>query len=250
MVVVGGGDTAMEDALVLARTSKRVTVVHRAASFNKASHVLASKVKGSATVDPFCERSRQQARDVNRAFKHSLPSTYLLFNLPTQLSILNKVLAHEKIDVIWFGKVEKFEGIAPSPSAVEINADGEVSPQQQRGGSGLEMVRVRITNSHGTVVRVPCKAAFVAIGHDPINHFLDQLGVDKDAGGYLVTAEGGGVGGEGVGSTMTSVPGLFAAGDAADAVYRQVLIFGVVMFGAHFVVAFGWILTHSFYSSQ
>jgi thioredoxin reductase len=45
VVVVGGGDTAMEDALVLARTSKRVTVVHRGASFNKASHVLASKVK-------------------------------------------------------------------------------------------------------------------------------------------------------------------------------------------------------------
>jgi thioredoxin reductase len=162
----------------------------------------------------------------------------LVFPLLTiQFSVRNKVLAHEKIDVIWYGQVEKFEGSAPSSSAAEINADGEVSQQQQQGGgSGLEMVRVRITNSHGTIIRVPCKAAFVAVGHDPINHFLDQLGgVDRDAGGYLVTAEGGGRGsldrqrGEGVGSTMTSVPGLFAAGDAADAVYRQVFLSLVLM---------------------
>ena len=44
VIVVGGGDTAMEDALVLARTSKTVTIVHRGSTFHRASHALSSRV--------------------------------------------------------------------------------------------------------------------------------------------------------------------------------------------------------------
>ena len=50
VIVIGGGDTAMEDALVLARTSSRVTVVHRRNEF-RASHVLAQRVLQHGTID-------------------------------------------------------------------------------------------------------------------------------------------------------------------------------------------------------
>ena len=50
VVVIGGGDTAMEDALVLARTSSRVTVIHRRNQF-RASHVLAQRVLQHGTID-------------------------------------------------------------------------------------------------------------------------------------------------------------------------------------------------------
>jgi len=63
----------------------------------------------------------------------------------------------------------------------------------------------------GETFEVPADGVFVAIGHDPNTAlFLDQL--DHDDAGYLVTKSG---------STATNVPGVFAAGDVQDHVYRQ-----------------------------
>ncbi len=71
-------------------------------------------------------------------------------------------------------------------------------------------VRIRDVNT-GETTEIPAGGVFVAIGHDPnTGLFLEQL--DHDEPGYLVTQRG---------STATNIPGVFAAGDVVDHVYRQ-----------------------------
>ena len=78
------------------------------------------------------------------------------------------------------------------------------------GDQSISGVRLRNTET-GETEEVDVGALFVAIGHDPNTKlFLDQL--DHDANGYLVTNPG---------TTETNVPGVFAAGDVQDHVYRQ-----------------------------
>ena len=77
---------------------------------------------------------------------------------------------------------------------------------------GNDMVTgVRVKNLvTGKVTEVPCSGVFVAIGHRPnTNLFRGQL--DMDAKGYIRTTQG----------TATTVPGIFAAGDVQDSIYRQ-----------------------------
>jgi thioredoxin reductase (NADPH) len=78
------------------------------------------------------------------------------------------------------------------------------------GSASVEGLRLRNTATGGEW-QVPADGLFVAIGHDPNTElFKDQL--DHDAGGYLVTTPG---------TTETNVPGVFAAGDVQDRIYRQ-----------------------------
>jgi thioredoxin reductase (NADPH) len=78
------------------------------------------------------------------------------------------------------------------------------------GESSISGLRLRNTET-GETEEVEAGALFVAIGHDPNTKlFVDQL--DHDANGYLVTKAG---------TTETNVPGIFAAGDVQDHVYRQ-----------------------------
>ena len=146
VVVVGGGNTAVEEALYLANICRRVTLVHR--------------------------------RDKFRA---------------------------EKIMVDKLMKRVKEEKIALELDAVIDEVLGDAT--------GVTGVRIRGTKS-GSARELSAKGFFVAIGHTPNTElFSGQLEM-KD--GYIVTRGGR----EGM-ATATSVPGVFAAGDVQDHVYRQ-----------------------------
>ena len=147
VIVVGGGDTAMEDALVLARTSKTVTLIHRRDTF-RASHVLQSRV-----------------------------------------------LKHPKIHIMWNTVVEKFNG----------NKKGEVT--------SVDIKTTRQRDNQVSTRTLKIGAAFIAIGHDPNTKFLKKSGLNIDNHGYIVK--------ENSESTKTSIEGVFASGDVADATYRQ-----------------------------
>ena len=146
VVVVGGGNTAVEEALYLSNLCSKVTLVHR--------------------------------RDKLRAEKIM------------QDKLFEKAAAG-KIELVW------------NHTVAEVLGDN----------SGVTGVRVKDVNS-GATRDIQATGFFVAIGHTPnTGIFAGQVEM-KD--GYIVTRGGG----EGF-ATATSVPGVFAAGDVQDHVYRQ-----------------------------
>jgi thioredoxin reductase (NADPH) len=143
VVVVGGGNTAVEEALYLANIAASVTVVHRRDGFR-------------------AERILQE-----RLFKHP------------------------NVRVIWDSQVDEILG--------------EEDPHLSVTGVRLRNVR------SGRMEKVPTDGVFIAIGHKPATElFAGQL--EMKSGGYLRTAPD---------STATNIPGIFAAGDVTDDVYRQ-----------------------------
>jgi thioredoxin reductase (NADPH) len=142
VAVVGGGNTAVEEALYLSKMCEKVTLIHR--------------------------------RDKLRAEK----------------ILQDRLFKNPKIEVIWEHAVEEVLG-TEDPRAV----------------TGVRLGNVRT----GDTRELPLEGLFVAIGHDPATTlFGGQL--EMDAEGYIVTAPD---------STRTSRPGVFAAGDVQDRVFRQ-----------------------------
>ena len=142
VIVIGGGNTAVEEALFLTNFASKVTVVHR--------------------------------RDAFRAEK----------------ILQERLFKHPKIDVIW-------------DSALD-DVLGHDNPMKVRG--------VRLKNvKTGAVTEHNADGVFIAIGHSPASElFAGQL--EMKGSGYIVTAAH---------STATSVPGVFAAGDVTDDIFRQ-----------------------------
>jgi thioredoxin reductase (NADPH) len=102
--------------------------------------------------------------------------------------MLDRARANEKIEIVTNALVD------------EVLGDGKVTG-----------VRLRSTVDPDQTWEIEAGGLFVAIGHDPNSKlFLDQL--DHDEAGYLITKPG---------STETNIPGVFAAGDVQDHVYRQ-----------------------------
>ena len=146
--VVGGGNTAVEEALYLSNIANKVTLIHR--------------------------------RDTFRA----------------EAIMIDKL--HEKVAA---GKIE----LKLHSTLDEVLGDA----------SGVTGVRVKNVNT-GATEDVAVKGCFIAIGHSPnTDIFKGQLEM-KD--GYLITQSGN----NGM-ATMTSVPGVFAAGDVQDHIYRQAI---------------------------
>lgn len=143
IVVIGGGDSAFEEALFLTRFGSSVTLIHRRSEF-RASAIMVERAKAN--------------------------------------------------------------------SAISFVLDAEVERINGSANSGAESVTIRHKDS-GELTEVPANGVFVAIGHSPATAFLNHA-VDMDGDGYILV--------DGA-STRTSVPGVFAAGDAVDRVYRQAI---------------------------
>ncbi len=142
VAVVGGGNTAVEEALYLTHHAAKVTLIHR--------------------------RDRLRAEKILQA----------------------RLFANSRIAVTWDSVVEEIVG----------------------GGQPPRVTGVRLRNvKTGAISTFACDGVFVAIGHDPVTGlFKGQLKTDAD--GYLITKPD---------STATDIPGVFAAGDVRDKVFRQ-----------------------------
>src|SRR5439155_25583950 len=92
-----------------------------------------------------------------------------------------------------------------------INAPQNTVVEDVLGGPRGPGIRLRDLTS-GVVSEIPCAGVFVAIGHSP-NTTLFQGQLDLDPAGYIKT----------YGGMRTSVPGVFAAGDVQDHIYRQAI---------------------------
>ncbi len=143
IVVVGGGNSAMEEALYLTNHGTKVTVIHR--------------------------------RDAFRGEK----------------ILQDRVFNHPKITVVWDSVVEEIKGDEKPVLAV----------------TGARIRNIKTDREQ----IIPASGVFVAIGHDPATRvFKGKLAMD-DAG-YIITKPD---------STATDVPGIFAAGDVKDKIFRQ-----------------------------
>ena len=142
VVVVGGGNTAVEEALFLTNFASEVTLIHRRDALR-------------------CEKILEQ-----------------------------RLLAHEKIKVLWDTEIDEITGT-----------------EEPLGVTGARLKNTKT----GALSEIEADGVFVAIGHAPATElFTEQL--ETKQGGYLITSPD---------STATSIPGIYAAGDVADDIYRQ-----------------------------
>ena len=114
------------------------------------------------------------------------------------LSAANEVATRSALDEVLF---------VPTGNPYQ-KADRQVSPAEDRY---LMTVIATASNPRFSVSRIDVDGAFVAIGHSPATElFKDKLTLDSD--GYIEVE---------IGTTKTSVPGVYACGDVMDKIYRQ-----------------------------
>jgi|TARA_B100000315_G_scaffold198474_1_gene190054 thioredoxin reductase (NADPH) len=142
VAVIGGGNSAVEEALFLTNFASKVTLIHR--------------------------------RDQLRAEK----------------ILQDRLFKNPKVEIIWNKTVKNFQGNTDTPALEKI------------------LLKSTADNSES---EIKVSGAFIAIGHDPATSlFLNKIKMDKE--NYIITKPD---------STSTSIPGVFAAGDVKDKIYRQ-----------------------------
>ena len=142
IVVVGGGNTAVEEALFLTNFASKVTLIHR--------------------------------RDTLRA----------------EMILQDRLAKNPKIETLWFHEIDEVLG--------------EDNPK------GVTGVRVKNVKT-GETSEIAAKGVFIAIGHAPASELVKDV-LELHNGGYVSVKPG---------TTETSIPGIFAAGDLTDHKYRQ-----------------------------
>ena len=149
VVVIGGGNTAVEEALYLSNIASKVTLVHRR------------------------DKLRAEAMLVDK---------------------LNNKIDEGKIEVVWDSTLEEVTGDQTKVEGVILN-----------------------NKKSSEKLNIDCSGVFIAIGHQP-NTKLFQKFLEMDDSGYIKIKTGS-LGN----STLTSVDGVFAAGDVSDSIYRQAI---------------------------
>ncbi len=143
VIVVGGGNTAVEEAIFLTNFASKVTLIHR--------------------------------RDCLRSEK----------------ILQQRLFANEKITVLWDSVIDEIIGDEPPMGGVT--------------GARVKNVKTAVLSE------IPAHGVFIAIGHKPSTAlFAGKVKMDDD--GYILKAPD---------STATNIPGVFAAGDVTDKIYRQ-----------------------------
>jgi thioredoxin reductase (NADPH) len=142
VAVMGGGNSAVEEAIYLAGIASKVTLIHR--------------------------------RDALRAEKIAQ----------------DRLFANPKVQVVWDSVIDEIVGDDNPP-----------------GVTGVRLKNVKT----GDLSLLPVDGVFIAIGHTP-NTDLFKGALEMDSEGYLITKAG---------ATSTNIPGVFAAGDVQDKIYRQ-----------------------------
>lgn len=146
LAVVGGGDTAMEEATYLTKFASKVYIIHR--------------------------------RDTLRASK----------------VMQDRLLSKDNAEVLW------------NKTVVEV-----LSRTDEMGAEKVRAVRLKDTLT-GEESELEVGGLFIAIGHTPATKFLKGSGLEFDESGYIDLKSR---------SSRTNIPGVYAAGDVADASYRQ-----------------------------
>lgn len=154
VAVIGGGNTAVEEALYLTNHATKVTLIHR--------------------------------RDALRSEK----------------ILQTRAINHPKIEILWDTVLEEILGNQGGGGALALG--GSLTPP---GVTGLRLKNVKTD----AISELAVDGVFIAIGHTP-NTGLFKGQLDMDASGYLITTPG---------TTKTSIPGVYAAGDVQDHTYQQ-----------------------------
>lgn len=183
--VIGGGDSAMEDSLALANFAQKVIIIHRRHQF-RASRIMQERV-----------------------FKN------------------------KKIDILWESQIKKIQG-QNKIETIQVESHNKSIP------NFLKPLLIALKTSKNQAgqkiqeLQLKADGVFLAIGHLPVSQlFVDQLALDKK--GYLITRQSASQAGLQAAQhaidenalikypTMTSIAGIFAAGDVVDLQYKQAI---------------------------